>query len=203
MTKINNWVNTIHQGDCLEILDSLEKSSIDLAYLDPPFFTEKRHSLKTRDRTKEFCYIWGSEATYRQFLFECICKVKAILKKTSTIFVHCDNNANHIIRSILDEIFGTNNFRSEIIWYYKRWSNSKKGLMPSHQNIYFYTVSDDFTFNPVYTSYSETTNIDQIFQNRIRDEHNKTVYELGENGTFKHGKQKKVFRLVMYGKFPI
>ena len=63
--------------------------------------------------------------------------------------------------------------------------------MPSHQNIYFYTVSDDFTFNPIYTPYSETTNIDQIFQNRIRDKHNKTVYELGENGKFKHGKQKK------------
>ena len=84
MTKINNLVNTIHQGDCLEVLDSLEKGSVDLAYLDPHFFTEKRHSLKTRDRTKEFCFddIWGSEAIYRQFLFECICKVKAVLKKT-------------------------------------------------------------------------------------------------------------------------
>ena len=122
MTKINNLVNTIHQGDCLEVLDSLEKGSVDLAYLDPPFFTEKRHSLKTRDRTKEFCFddLWGSEATYRQFLFECIYKVKAVLKKTSTIFVHCDNNTNHIIRSILDKVFGANNFRSEIIWYYKR-----------------------------------------------------------------------------------
>ena len=115
MTKINNLVNTIHQGDCLEILDSLEKGSVDLAYLDPPFLTEKRHSLKTLNRNKEFCYICGSRAIYRKFLSECICKVKVVLKKTSTIFVHCDNNANHIIRSILDKIFGTNNFRSEII----------------------------------------------------------------------------------------
>ena len=181
------------QTRCLEVLDSIEKGSIDLAYLDPPFFTEKKHSLKTRDRTQEFRFddIWGTDTAYSRFLLECISKVRDVLKKTAAIFVHCDNSANHIVRSVLDRVFGKNNFRSEIIWCYKRWSNSRKGLMPSHQNIYFYTVSDNFTFNPVYTPYSETTNIDQILQNRTRDEHNKTVYELKENGEFKHGKQKK------------
>ena len=192
-TQLKNQINTIHEGDCLEVLDSIEKGSIDLAYLDPPFFTEKKHSLKTRDRTQEFRFddIWGTDTAYSRFLLECISKVRDVLKKTAAIFVHCDNSANHIVRSVLDRVFGKNNFRSEIIWCYKRWSNSRKGLMPSHQNIYFYTVSDNFTFNPVYTPYSETTNIDQILQNRTRDEHNKTVYELKENGEFKHGKQKK------------
>ena len=190
---MNKPINTIHQGDCLEILETIEKGSIDLIYLDPPFFTKKKHSLKTRDRTKEFSFddIWGSDIAYGQFLFERIDKMKALLKETGSIFVHCDNNANHIIRGILDKVFGVNNFRSEIIWSYKRWSNSKKGLMPSHQNIYFYSTSNNFKFNPVYTSYSETTNIDQILQNRTRDEHNKSVYELDKNGKFKHGKQKK------------
>jgi site-specific DNA-methyltransferase (adenine-specific) len=63
--------------------------------------------------------------------------------------------------------------------------------MPSHQNIYFYSHSKKFKFNTIYTAYSETTNIDQILQNRTRDAHNKTIYEIDENGSFKHGKEKR------------
>jgi len=190
---MSKQTNILHHGDCLYILESIEKCSIDLVYLDPPFFTEKKHSLKNRERTKEFSFddIWGTDIAYGQFLFERIKKIKPLLKDTGSIFVHCDNNANHIIRGILDKVFGTNNFRSEIIWSYKRWSNSKKGLMPNHQNIYFYSVSNKFTFNSIYTSYSETTNIDQILQNRTRDGHNKSIYDIDQNGNFRHGKQKK------------
>ncbi|BBI90617.1 hypothetical protein HYO65_gp225 [Tenacibaculum phage PTm1] len=61
------------------------------------------------------------------------------------------------------------NFRSEIIWSYKRWSNSKKGLLNSHQNIYFYSKSKDFKFNKYFTNYAPTTNIDQILQDRAKN----------------------------------
>ena len=75
-TQLKSQINTIHEGDCLEVLDSIEKGSIDLAYLDPPFFTEKKHSLKTRDRTQEFRFddIWGTDTAYSRFLLECICE---------------------------------------------------------------------------------------------------------------------------------
>ncbi len=174
-------------------MESIDKDSIDLIYLDPPFFTERKHALKTRDRAKEFSFddIWGSDLSYGGFLYDRIRLMKGLLKESGSIFVHCDKSGEHIIRAILDNVFGTENFQSEIIWSYKRWSNSKKGLMPSHQNIYFYTRSKKFKFNTIYTSYSETTNIDQILQNRTRDEHNKSVYEVDENGKFKHGKEKK------------
>jgi site-specific DNA-methyltransferase (adenine-specific) len=180
-------------GDCLTEMGSIDNGSIDLIYLDPPFFTEKKHTLKTRDRTKEFSFddIWGSDLSYGEFLYERIKLMKELLKESGSIFVHCDKSGEHIIRAILDNVFGSENFQSEIIWSYKRWSNSKKGLMPSHQNIYFYSRSKKFKFNTIYTSYSETTNIDQILQNRTRDEHNKSIYEIDENGKFKHGKEKK------------
>ncbi|MBK7491476.1 MAG: site-specific DNA-methyltransferase [Nitrosomonas sp.] len=173
-------------------MKSIDKNSIDLIYLDPPFFTEKKHSLKSRDRTKEFSFddIWGSDLVYGNYLFERIKIMKELLKDTGAIFVHCDKSGEHIIRAILDNVFGSDNFQSEIIWSYKRWSNSRKGLMPSHQNIYFYSRTKRFKFNPVFSSYSETTNIDQILQNRTRDEHNKSIYQTDGNGSFKHGKQK-------------
>lgn len=190
--KMNNFINQIYEGDCLDIMRSIEKESVDLIYLDPPFFTEKKHKLKNKDRTKEFSFddIWGSDLTYGEFLYDRILLMKSILKNTGSIFVHCDKSGEHIVRAILDNVFGAECFQSEIIWSYKRWSNSKKGLLPSHQNIYFYSKSKDFKFNTILTSYSETTNIDQILQNRTRDQHNKSVYDVDDNGLFKHGKEK-------------
>lgn len=189
---MNSMINKIHAGDCLEIMRSIEKNSIDLIYLDPPFFTEKKHKLKSKDRTKEFSFddVWGSDLAYGEFLYERIVLMKEILKDTGSIFVHCDKSGEHIVRAILDNVFGSDNFQSEIIWSYKRWSNSKKGLLPSHQNIYFYSKSKNFKFNTILTSYSETTNIDQILQNRTRDVHNKSIYDIDENGLFRHGKEK-------------
>jgi site-specific DNA-methyltransferase (adenine-specific) len=184
--------NRIFLGDCLEIMKSIEKNSIDLIYLDPPFFTEKTHKLKTKDRSKEFSFydVWGSDRAYGEFLFARVEQMKKLIKDTGAIFVHCDKSGEHIVRAILDNIFGPENFQSEIIWSYKRWSNSRKGLLPSHQNIYFYSKTKDFKFNTILTPYSETTNIDQILQLRTRDEDNKSVYDIDEHGNFKHGKEK-------------
>lgn len=186
-------INTIIEGDNLEKLKLVEKNSIDLIYLDPPFFTEKTHTLKNRNRTKEFSFddIWGSDNGYASFLKERILLMHNCLKDTGSIFVHCDKSGEHIIRAILDQVFGEKNFQSEIIWSYKRWSNSKKGLLPTHQNIYFYSKSKNFKFNTIYTSYSETTNIDQILQRRTRDEHNKSIYDVDDKGEVKLGDKKK------------
>jgi site-specific DNA-methyltransferase (adenine-specific) len=186
-------INSIIQGDCLEKMKIIDEGSLDLIYLDPPFFTEKKHVLKNRDRTQEFSFddIWGTNKEYAKFLNERILLMHRLLKETGSIFVHCDKSGEHIVRAILDQVFGASNFQSEIIWSYKRWSNSKKGLLPAHQNIYFYSKSKNFKFNPIYTAYSETTNVDQILQRRTRDEHNKSVYDLDSKGEFKQGDKKK------------
>ncbi len=183
----------IKKGDCLELLKQMPSQFVDLIYLDPPFFTEKVQKLKTRDRSKEFFYndIWGGYEQYAAFLFHRFHELKRVLKESGSLFVHCDRNANHIIRALLDEIFGQKQFQSEIIWSYKRWSNAKKGLLPSHQTIYFYTKSNDFKFNTIYNGYSESTNIDQILQKRARDEHGKAVYARDENGAIILDDEKK------------
>lgn len=186
-------INEILNGDCLEKMRLIDKNSIDLIYLDPPFFTERKHKLKNRERTKEFSFddSWGSDRGYAEFLKERIEIMCSLLKDTGSIFVHCDKSGEHIVRAILDQVFGSSNFQSEIIWTYKRWSNSKKGLLPSHQNIYFYSKANNFKFNSILTSYSETTNVDQILQRRTRDEHNKSVYDKDSLGNVKNGDKKK------------
>jgi len=186
-------IDTIIHGDCLEEMKKIEKNSIDLIYLDPPFFTEKSHTLSNRDRSKEFSFddTWGTNKDYAIFLEERISIMRELLKDSGSIFIHCDKSAEHIIRAILDKVFGSNSFQSEIIWSYKRWSNSKNGLLPSHQNIYFYSKTKNFKFNKIYTSYSETTNLDQILQRRTRDKYNKSIYDLDENGNSKLSDKKK------------
>ena len=60
----------VHHGDCLEITRTLAAESVGLVYVDPPFFTQKTHSLVTRDRatTFQFSDEWNSRAEYLQFL---------------------------------------------------------------------------------------------------------------------------------------
>jgi len=172
------------KGDCLELLKEFDDNSIDLIYLDPPFFTNTIQKLTTRDGSKEFSYrdIWKSNEEYAKFLYYRFIELKRVLKDTGSIFVHCDKNSTHIVKTLLDDIFGLEQFQSEIIWYYKRWSNSRKGLLPSHQTIYFYSKTKDFKFKTLYNKYSETTNVDQILQKRARDNNGKTVYARDEKG---------------------
>ena len=186
-------IDNLLYGDCLDEMKKIDNNSIDLIYLDPPFFSQKSHKLSNKNRTKEFSFddSWETSRDYASFLEDRISIMRELLKDSGSIFVHCDKSAEHIIRTILDKVFGVSNFQSEIIWSYKRWSNSKKGLLPAHQNIYFYSKTAKFKFNKIYTSYSETTNIDQILQKRTRDIDNKTIYDLDKYGNPKMNDKKK------------
>ena len=174
----------VHQGDCLSILRRQAEATIDLVYLDPPFFTQRKQHLVARDRTREFSFDdrWESIAHYSCFLRERIAELHRVLKSTASIFFHCDRTASHAARFILDDVFGAGNFQSEIIWSYKRWSNSARKLLPAHQTILFYSKSRNFKFNTILTDYSPTTNVDQILQRRSRDAANKSVYARDSDG---------------------
>ncbi len=179
--------------DCLTLLPTLEEDSVQLVYLDPPFFTQKEHFLRTRDNSTEYSFKdnWRSLEEYLSFMQNVLSQCKRVLKKSGSIFFHCDKAAAHHLRVLLDSVFGSKNFQSEIIWAYKRWSNTKKGLLNSHQTIYFYSKSADFKFNTIYTAYSPTTNIDQILQARRRNGFGKVVYHRDEEGQVILAKEKK------------
>lgn len=172
------------QGDCYDVVATWADECIDLIYLDPPFLTQKRHRSTNRDRSRTFAFddLWKSHHDYAKFIYERIESLHRVLKRTGSLFFHCDRNAIHIARAVLDDIFGVENFRSEIIWTYRRWSNSKNGLLSSHQNILYYSKSNHYTFHQIYTDYSPATNVDQILQQRARDAQGKSIYRRGGDG---------------------
>jgi site-specific DNA-methyltransferase (adenine-specific) len=124
-------------------------------------------------------------------LIERLRELHRVLKSTGSIFFHCDKTASHIGRFILDDAFGMECFQSEIIWSYRRWSNSARKLLPAHQTILFYSKGRDFKFNTIRTGYSPTTNVDQILQRRSRDNSNKSVYARDESGAVVYGGSKR------------
>jgi|JI9StandDraft_1071089.scaffolds.fasta_scaffold00739_22 site-specific DNA-methyltransferase (adenine-specific) len=178
-------LDEVIQGDCCEVVAAWADECVDLIYLDPPFLSQKRHRSTNRDRSRTFAFddLWKSHHDYAKFIYERIGSLHRVLKSTGSLFFHCDRNAIHIARAVLDDIFGVENFRSEIIWMYRRWSNSKNGLLPSHQNILYYTKSDQYTFHQIYTDYSPATNVDQILQQRAKDAQGKSIYRRGRDGS--------------------
>ena len=186
-------INKVICDDCVNGLTRIEDNKVDLIYLDPPFFTQDVQRLYSKETKTELTFSdkWNSMEEYLLFMEERLTECKRTLKDTGSIFVHCDRNASHYLKVLLDKIFGMKNFQSEIIWMYKRWSNSKKGLLNNHQVILFYSKTDRFKFNRIYTEYSETTNIDQILQERVRDKDGKAKYKTDENGNVVIGKSKK------------
>ena len=151
------------------------------------------HSSVTRDREKLFAFsdTWEGLREYADFMELRLREISRVLKTTGSVFLHCDSSANFLLRRLLGEIFGEENFQSEIIWAYRRWSNSARALLPAHQTILFFSKSGDFKFNKIYGAYSETTNVDQILQLRGRDEDGVSVYATGEDGKVIYSGDKK------------
>ncbi len=141
-------LNTVYLIDNLEFLRKLDSEVIDLIYIDPPFFSGVDY--------KEFSDLWVSIDDYLEFMKLRIKEIFRVLKITGSFYLHCDASGIFDLKPLCDEIFGKNNFRREIIWNVGSVSVFKsqvKGLVRQHDNILYYTKSDDFTFNKIYVPY--------------------------------------------------
>jgi len=67
-----------------------------------------------------------------------------VLKKTGSIYLHCDPTASHYLKIVLDVIFGKQNFKNEIVWHYKRWSAAADRFQKMHDIVFWYTKSNIF-----------------------------------------------------------
>lgn len=177
--------------DCLEAMKEFKSNYIDMIYLDPPFFTQREQKLSdSNGKEYSFADSWKSREEYLDYMEIRLIEMRRILKPEGNIFLHCDTSASHYLRVLLDKVFGDKNFRSEIIWSYKRWSNSQRGLIPNHQTILYYSKTGDYKFHTIFKDYSPTTNIDQILQERERNG-GKSVYKKDKNGDVVSAKAKK------------
>ncbi len=127
---------TLVQGDCLDVMRTLEPASIDLIYVDPPFFTGKEQ--RGRDAVS-FNDSWpGGLRDYLGWLVPRIEAMRALLKPSGSIYVHLDWHAVHYVKVEMDRIFGYNHFLNEIVWLYGLGGSSARYWPRKHDTILWY-----------------------------------------------------------------
>jgi site-specific DNA-methyltransferase (adenine-specific) len=185
---------SVRLGDALDLLDDLESASIDAVYIDPPFLTQRTHRGRNRhDGTvRTFNDRWSDTEEYGKWMTDLLAKLKRVLKPTGAVLVHCDWHAAHIIRFALDQVFGVENFRNEIIWSYRRWTAARNSLQRLHQTIYYYAASPAHVMNIPMVDYSPTTNLDQIWHARTRNEDGVSQYRAKDGLAVSSGAKKGV-----------
>lgn len=165
----NGWINKIFWGDNLQVMSHLLKEyrgKIDLIYIDPPFDSKADYKKKIEVRgigkaasdstsfeEKQYGDIWTNDE-YLQFMYERLI-MRELLSDTGSIFLHCDWHKAPHLRCLLDEIFGPENFRNEIIWSYKSAGMSTSTFPRKHDNIFYYSKTADRVFYPIYVPHDE------------------------------------------------
>jgi DNA modification methylase len=154
--------NRLFFGDCLHVMRQLPSNSIDLIYLDPPFFSGRNYNVIFGDKNevRSFNDIWeGGMPGYLVWLNARLYEMKRLLTPTGSVFVNLDWHAAHYVKVELDKIFGNDCFQNEIIWFYRRWPTKSKAFQRMHDNILFYTKNSGnaHTFKLQYEAASERT----------------------------------------------
>ena len=133
--------NRLIWGDNLHVMRQLPSESIDLIYIDPPFFSGRNYNVIFGDQNelRSFSDIWeGGMPGYLIWLNARLYEMKRLLKKCGSIIVHCDHHASHYIKSELDKIFGYDRFLNEIVWSYESGGRSKHFYPRKHDVLLWY-----------------------------------------------------------------
>jgi DNA modification methylase len=145
-------------GDNLEQLKKLPDQCVDLIYIDPPFNSNRNYEVfwgETKEK-RAFEDRHASTQAYIDFMRPRCVELHRVLKKTGSFYYHCDWHASHYVKIMLDQIFGQNQFQTEIIW---RRTNAKglafRSFPNDHDSVFYYTKSDDYTFNRQYLPHDE------------------------------------------------
>ncbi|WP_375479211.1 DNA methyltransferase [uncultured Jatrophihabitans sp.] len=141
----------LYCDDNLARMATLPSESIDLVYLDPPFFSNRVYEL-----------IWGDEAEVRSFedrweggiqwyaewMRDRLIEIRRLLKPTGTVYLHCDFHASHYLKVMMDEFFGSQWFRNEIVWQRTIAKSLSTVRLPNnHDVILVYSKSKRPTWN--------------------------------------------------------
>jgi site-specific DNA-methyltransferase (adenine-specific) len=158
--KPSSLVDTrvIYCGDNLEQLKKLPDGCIDLIYIDPPFNSNRNYEVfwgETKEK-RSFEDRHASTQAYIEFMRPRCVELHRVLKKTGSFYYHCDWHASHYVKIMLDQIFSENMFQNEIVWKRTTAHNDPKRYGSNVDNIFFYTKSDEYTWNKIYREHNET-----------------------------------------------
>lgn len=169
--------NRLIWGDNLHVMRMLPSNSIDLIYIDPPFFSGKNYNVIFGDQNevRSFTDIWeGGMPSYLIWLNARLLEMKRLLKPTGSLYVHLDWHASHYVKVELDKIFGYDNFRNSIVWHYPgRERSSENKFQSKHDNILFYSKSEDTKLNPVKVQWDRESRIKALRRKIHTDESGK------------------------------
>lgn len=169
--------NMIIRGECVSACAYLKEQGIkvDLVYIDPPFASGADYAKKVYIRRnpkvaeaiaraeqeleidelkafeeKMYGDVWDKEK-YLNWMYENLMAIKSVMSETASIYVHLDWHIGHYVKILLDEIFGEDRFVNEIIWHYADYmqGNATNALPKKHDNIFFYTKSENYYYNRV------------------------------------------------------
>ena len=167
--------NLVLRGECLSACAYLKEKGmkVDLVYIDPPFASGADYAKKVYIRRnpkvaeaikqaetevdseelrnfeeKMYGDVWDKER-YLDWMYENLVAIKAVMSDTASIYVHLDWHIGHYVKILMDEIFGEDKFRNEIIWHY-RWTANSDSFQKMHDCIYYFSKSNELCFNKVY-----------------------------------------------------
>ena len=168
----NGWINKIFWGDNLQVMSHLLKEyrgQIGLVYIDPPFDSKADYKKKIEIRgvgnaesdsssfeEKQYGDIWTNDE-YLQFMYERLTILYSLMKDGANIVLHCDWHKEHLLRCVMDEVFGPENFHNEIIYCYSGGGIPKTEMPRKHDNLFWYSKGINWVFHTQYRPYSEGT----------------------------------------------
>jgi DNA modification methylase len=195
-----DWRNRLIWGDKKYVLPSLLEEfagKVDLIYIDPPYATGGDFSftatvpddpdtvgdqgatfVKEPSVIEQKAYrdTWGKGVdSYMKWFFEAASALRDLLKGNGSLYVHLDYHVAHYAKAAMDEVFGTEGFRNELIWKRTSARSDVVGWGNIHDVVFFYTRSDEFTWNKIYQQHDEAY-LETKYSNR--DE--RGVYRTGD-----------------------
>ncbi len=203
--------NLVIRGECVSACAYLKDKGIevDLVYIDPPFASGADYAKKVYIRRnpavaeaisqaeeeldmdelkafeeKMYGDVWDKER-YLNWMYENLMAIKSVMSENASIYVHLDWHIGHYVKILMDEIFGEENFRNEIIWYYPdNFQGNVKGVATNHNTIFWYSMSDEYVANKVMIPLDKVTKRDKsVWSSELqklvsaRDENGNLIYE--------------------------
>lgn len=173
--------NLIIRGECVSACAYLKDKgiSVDLVYIDPPFASGADYAKKVYIRRnpkvaeamrqaeteldveelkafeeKMYGDIWDKER-YLNWMYENLMAIKSVMSDTASIYVHLDWHIGHYVKVLMDEVFGEDNFRNEIVWKRSTAHNDSTGFANLHDSIFYYSKSLDLFFDIPLVPYTQ------------------------------------------------